>query len=107
MQQLNIAWEPRRFTEMATSTVDQTSLKVCMLQLLREHAERVVSLVKAPGIDRYYGTNTHGRNCLTFPGEMHHAGGNRCMVWLTEGNIWYRCLDPDHRAKQTCLGPLE
>jgi hypothetical protein len=104
MKSLDIDWAPRATIEHKQSNTDQADLRARVLHLLRESGERVTSLDRAQGPDSYYGSNTVGRNCLTFPGQTHHAGGNRCVVWLKGVQLWYRCLDPDHVERVICLG---
>jgi hypothetical protein len=99
MKALSIEWESQAAEHRQQSTTDPVTLKSRILQLLKDHDERVTILASANAVDSFYGANTVGRNCLTYPGKTHHAGGNRCMVWLKEGQLWYRCLDPEHKSK--------
>jgi hypothetical protein len=105
MKQLELKWIPR-ILEHKQSHDDQSGLIHRILHLLREQGERVTSLVSANTPDTFYGANSVGRNCLTHHGTTHHAGGNRCVVWLNDNRIFYRCLDPEHRGKSLCLGGL-
>ena len=103
MKKLDMEWAPRT-TEHIQSTGDPATLKSRFLQLLSEHGERVTNLTRTSRPDSFYGDNTNGRSCLTYPGQTHHAGGNRCIVWLNEEQLFYRCLDPSHRDKTLWLG---
>jgi hypothetical protein len=102
MEKLNINWSPRVFEESLPSSVDAKSLKRYMLIALKAHGETIHQLLPAPGTDRYYSKSTVGRRCLTFPGETHRS--NRCVVWLHEGRLFYKCLDPEHIKHVYCLG---
>lgn len=95
MEQLQISWSPIVFEESLPSSTDQRSLQQLILETLKEHGEAIHKLVKAPGTDRYYGESKSVRHCLTFPGETHRS--NRCVIWLREGQLFYRCLDPEHK----------
>jgi hypothetical protein len=106
MKILDIDWVSRKVSEQKESSVNQSDLRARILQLLKEHGENVSELIPARGVDSCYGSNTLGRNCLTFPGHTHHAGGNRCVVWLNGEKLWYRCLDPEHKEKVLFLGLL-
>lgn len=105
MKILNMEWISRT-TEYIRSTGHPDTLKSRILQLLKDHGERVTILTRANSPDSFYGANTAGRNCLTYPGQTHHVGGNRCVVWLNEERLFYRCLDPEHNSKTLCLGGL-
>jgi hypothetical protein len=104
MEKLNINWSPRVLEERLPSiwSVDAKSLKQRMLTALKAHGETIQQLLLAPGTDRYYSKSTVGRRCLTFPGETHRS--NRCVVWLHEGRLFYKCLDPEHIKNVYCLG---
>jgi hypothetical protein len=105
MQALSIEWFLKTGEDRQHTTFDTATLKSRILQLLKQHGERVTNLVQA-NVDSFYGTNSVGRNCLTYPGEKHHAGGNRCIVWVKDEQLWYRCLDPEHKSKFVLLGKL-
>jgi hypothetical protein len=110
MESLDLEWKPRMYDETppvdTLARVDQIHLKDQMIQALADHGETINRLVKARGNDVYYGeSSTEVRHCLTFPGNTHHS--NRCLVWLHEGAIFYRCMDPDHVDQVMCLGKFQ
>ena len=99
---LDIDWKSRlEIPEIAS----QPELEQRILQLLKQHGETVTSLV--PTSNAFYGSNNVGRNCLSYPGETHHAHGNRCIIWLKNNELFYKCLDPDHRGRPMYLGEFE
>ena len=105
MEKLDMEWMPHvTDLEHTQSAGDPAILKSRILQLLSEHGERVTSLTRASKQDSFYGDNTLGRNCLTHPEQTHRVGGNRCIVWLNNEQVFYRCLDPEHNSKTLYLG---
>ena len=105
MRALSIEWFLKTEGDRQRTTFDTATLESRILQLLKQHGERVTNLVQA-NVDSFYGTNSVGRNCLAYPGKTHHAGGNRCIVWVKDEQLWYRCLDPEHKSKAVLLGEL-
>lgn len=107
MKRLNIEWLPRQIIRNTKyNDSEGTNVLKRVLQLLKQHGESVTRLEPANSPGSFYGVNSVGRNCLTYPKTTHHAGGNRCITWLNDCKIFYRCLDPDHREKVMCLGEL-
>ena len=102
MAQLKIQWT-HRVEILPQPCANQDKLQNRILHMLKQHGETITKLYPAPGQNTYYGANTIGRNCLTFSGTTHHRGGNRCVVWLYEGRLFYKCLDPEHKDKIVCL----
>jgi hypothetical protein len=105
MQALSIEWFLKTEEDRQRTAIGAATLESRILQLLKQHGERITILVQA-NVDSFYGTNSVGRNCLTYPGKTHHAGGNRCIVWVKDEQLWYRCLDPEHKSKTIFLGEL-
>ena len=109
MQELQIEWiqhQPR--DHPALSAVNQRRVQARIMELLKKHGEAVTKLTPAHAVGSFYGENTNGRNCLTYPGYQHRRNGNRCVISLEEGGkLWYKCLDPQHLEKCLCLGKIE
>ena len=74
-----------------------------IMSRLQEHGETITHLVPHES-GAFYGEGINGRCCLSVRGITHKPKGNRCVVWASEGQLWYRCLDPDHDHVRVRLG---